>query len=151
MSTPLKTLLYRTIHRNAKSAAELADETGISYSYLCRAGLPTDESGVRFPIEHLIPLMKAAGDFSVLHHLNALCGFLAVKQPRGFRDKLDEADAITHYNSLCSTAQKHLVSFFKQPSPARSEQVIASLRDVMEYSATLQRRIKNHNQTELEL
>lgn len=151
MSQSIKTLLYSTIHRNSKSAAQLADETGISYSYLCRAGLPTDESGVRFPVEHLIPLMKAAGDFSVLHHLNTLCGFLTVKQPRGFKDKMDESEAVVHYGALCSDANRHLISFFKKPSPELLEETIAALQEVMQYSSTLQRRLKNHNQTEMEL
>ncbi len=151
MSQSIKTLLYKTIHRNSKSAAQLADEIGISYSYLCRAGLPNDESGVKFPLENLIPLMKAAGDYSVLHHLNTLCGFLTVKSPRGFRDKLDEAEAVTHYNTLCGTASRLLLAFFRQPSPAKMDEAVRALQVVMEYSATLQRRIKDHNQTEMEL
>ena len=147
----LKTLLYETIHRNAKPAAQLADETGISYSYLCRAGLPTDESGVKFPLEHLIPLMKASNDYSVLKHINTICGFLSVRVPRGFTDKLDEADAVNHYNKLCHDASELLLEFFKSPSSKKLKATSEALRDVMEYSATLNKRITNFRQLELEL
>lgn len=146
----IKELLYKTIHRNAKSAAQLADEIGISYSYLCRAGLPADESGVKFPLENLVPLMKAARDYSVLKHLNMLCGFLIVKAPRGFRDKLEEADAVNHYTSLYTAAMKSIMDFFRNSSPAKMESATSALRDVMEYSATLSRRIENYKQTEID-
>ena len=38
--TGLKSFLYKTIHRNPKTVNQLADETGISASYLYRAGAP---------------------------------------------------------------------------------------------------------------
>jgi hypothetical protein len=151
MTQSLKTLLYTTIHRNAKSVAQLADETGISPSYLYRAGLPTDESGVKFPIEHLIPLMKSSGDYSVLKYLNRLCGFLTVRAPRGFHDKRDEVDAVNEYNTLCSAASKLLMDFFQSPSPAKLEETNSALQAVMEYSASLQKRIKDFNQMEMSL
>jgi hypothetical protein len=147
----IKTHLYKTIHRNKKSAAQLADETGISYSYLCRAGLPMDESGVRFPVDYLVPLMKSANDYSVLKHIAALCGFLCIRTPRGFADKRDEMDAVNHYNALCAEAGKRLMDFFRAPSQANLEAVDTALQEVMQYAASLQRRIKNHNQMELEL
>jgi hypothetical protein len=147
----LKTLLYKTIHRNAKSAEQLADEIGISYSYLCCAGLPLDESGVKFPLENIIPLMKAAGDYSVLKHINQLCGFLMVRAPRGFRSKIDEVLAVNEYNALCSAASKLLMEFFHEPSPAKLEDTNAALQAVMECSASLQKRIKDFNQMEMEL
>ncbi len=151
MTESLKTLLYQTIHRNAKSAAQLADETGISYSYLCRAGLPTDESGVKFPLEHLIPLMKASNDYSVLKHLNSVCGFMSFRVPRGFTDKLDEAEAVSKYQKLSAEAVSCIIEFFKSPSQKNLKACTNALQDVMEYEATLQRRIKNFRQLELEL
>lgn len=147
----LKTLLYKTIHRNAKSAEQLADEIGISYSYLCRAGLPLDESGVKFPVENLVPLLRAASDYSVLKYINQLCGFLTVKAPRGMRSKIDEVDAVNEYNALCSSASKMLMEFFRSPSPAKLEETNAALQAVMECSSSLQKRIKDFNQMEMEL
>ena len=151
MNDSVKTLLYKTIHRNAKPAAQLADEIGISYSYLCRAGLPTDESGVRFPLELVVPLMKSAGEYSLLRHLAMLCGFLLVKAPRGFRDRSDEVETVNNYNKLCAITSSHLMEFFKTPSPLLIEKTTESLRSVMEYSAALQKRISDYNQMELSL
>lgn len=74
-STTSKTFLYEITHRK-KTIIELAEGTGISSSYLYRAALPTDESGVKFPIEYLIPLMKSAKDFRILKHIAAQCGFV---------------------------------------------------------------------------
>ena len=71
----MKPLLYEITQRK-KKVIELAEGTGISSSYLYRAALPTDESGVKFPIEYLIPLMKSAKDFRILKHIAAQCGFV---------------------------------------------------------------------------
>lgn len=147
----IKSLLYATIHRNKKSAAQLADEIGISYSYLCRAGLPTDESGVKFPTEYLVPLMKSAGDYSLLRHLAKLSGFLLIKPPRGFHTKMDESEAVTNYNTLCAVASNLMIEFFRSPSPEKMDAAVTSLHNVMEASASLQKQIINHNQTELPL
>jgi len=151
MNDSIKSILYQTIHRNAKSAAQLADEIGISYSYLCRAGLPADESGVRFPIEYTVPLMKAAGDYSLLRHLAMLTGHLLVKAPRGFRDKSDEVESVSNYSQLCSSASKLLLEFFRAPSPKLLDETTHALTSVMEYSAALQKRIRDYNQMELGL
>jgi hypothetical protein len=146
----LKILFYKTIHRNAKSAEQIADEIGISYSYLCRFGL-SEDSGADCPTKFLIPLMKSAGDYSILRHIATLCGFLLVKAPRGLRDKLEEAEAINKYNYLCTQASRLLIEFFKSPSPKLLSETNDALQDVMEYSATLSRRIKDFNQMEMEL
>jgi hypothetical protein len=151
MPDTIKTLLYKIIHRSSKSAEQIADEIGICYSYLCRFGLPDDETGAPFPLKFLTPLMKSASDYSILKHLATINGFILVKAPRGFKDKLDEAEAVNRYNYLCSQASRHLIEFLQAPSPAKFSETHAALQDVMEYSASLQRRIKNHNQTELEL
>ena len=106
----IKTFLYRMIHRNAKSARQLADEIGISYSYLCRFGL-TEESGADIPLKYFVPLMKSAGDYSALKYINMLCGFLTIRAPRGFRSKTDEVLAVNEYNALCAAASKLLMEF----------------------------------------
>lgn len=147
----IKSLLYKTIHRSKKSAAQIADEIGISYSYLCRAGLPTDENGCRFPVELLVPLMKSAGNYDLLKHIAGLSGYLSVKIPHAFKDKKDEVSAVNNYNQACSDAAKDMMDFFMHPSDFKIQQTINSLQRVMEISAGLQKRIKNFNQTELEL
>lgn len=151
MTDTLKTLLYQAIHRNKKTAAQIADEIGISYSYLCRTGLPADESGVRFPLELLIPLMKSAHDYSILKHLATLTGHLVVKVPRAFSDKSDELDAVNTYNELCAAASKYLMDFFKAPNAENLNRTQNAIWSVMEYSAALHKRVKTYNQMEFPL
>lgn len=151
MNETIKTLLYQAIHRNKKSAAQIADEIGISYSYLCRTGLPADESGVRFPLELLTPLMKATHDYSVLRHIATLSGHMVVKVPKGFTDRSDELEAVAIYNELCSGVSKCLMAFFKKPSDEQLRVTLDALQRVMEYSASLHRRVRNYNQMELAL
>jgi hypothetical protein len=147
----IKTHLYKSIHRSKKSAAQIADEIGISYSYLCRAGLPTDENGVRFPVELMVPLMKSCGNYDLLKHIAGLAGYLTVKIPHAFNDKKDEVSALNEYNELCTEAAKNMMKFFKKPSDTQMQLTIDSLQRVMEISAGLQKRIKNFNQYDLEL
>jgi hypothetical protein len=151
MNDTIKTLLYQAIHRNKKPAAQIADEIGISYSYLCRTGLPMDESGVRFPVELLVPLMKAAHDYSVLKHIATLTGHLIVKLPRAFVDRSDENDAVSTYNQLCATASKHLTLFFKKPTPENLRLTQDAIEKVLEYSVALSHRVASYNQMELPL
>lgn len=151
MPDTIKTLLYQAIHRNKKPAAQIADEIALSYSYLCRTGLPTDESGVKFPLEYLVPLMKATHDYSVLKHIATLTGHLVVKLPRGFSDKSDENEAVSTYNELCAAASKHLTAFFRKPSPDRLRDVQDAIQRVMEYSVSLSHRVSSYNQMELPL
>jgi hypothetical protein len=151
MMDTLKTLLYQTIHRNKKPAAQIADEIALSYSYLCRTGLPTDESGVKFPLEYLVPLMKATHDYSVLKHLATLTGHLVVKLPRAFADKSDENEAVSAYNELCAAASKHLTAFFRKPTPENLRLTQDAIQRVLEYSVALSHRVSSYNQMELPL
>jgi len=77
----VKEVLYCTIHENKKGVKQIADEIGISSNYLYRSALPDDESGAKFPIQYLVPLMKSTDDYSLIRHLAKLCGFILVKMP----------------------------------------------------------------------
>ena len=78
----IKSILYETIHRNKKTVEQIADEIGISANYLYRSGLPLEESGVKFPVDYLTPLMKTTKNYRILEHIAYLCGFLLVKEQR---------------------------------------------------------------------
>ncbi len=85
MST-LKDRLYNTIHRNEKPLKALAEEIGMSGNYLSRAALPDQEesdtgSGCRFPLEKLIPLIRAADDYAILDFIEDAVGRVAVHVP----------------------------------------------------------------------
>ena len=83
----LKTHLHGTIHRHAaKSVPQIADDLGISASYLYRAALPCEgetATGCRFPLDLLIPLVRSTGDYQVLDYLEAAVGRVAIVLPSG--------------------------------------------------------------------
>ncbi len=85
--TDLKTHLHATIHRHpAKSVPQIADDLGISSSYLYRAALPCEgetATGCRFPLDLLIPLVRSTGDYQVLDYLEAAVGRVAIALPSG--------------------------------------------------------------------
>lgn len=83
----LKTHLHGTIHRHqVKTVPQIADDLGISSSYLYRAALPCDgetATGCRFPLDLLIPLVRSTGDYQVLDYLEAAVGRVAIALPAG--------------------------------------------------------------------
>jgi len=132
----IKSCLYETIHRNRKSVAQLADETSISSSYLYRSALPTDESGVRFPLDYLIPLMKATGNYSVLKHIANLCGFVLVALPKIKVNKKEKNAFISEYQESTVNAAKKLIGFFNEPTEEYYKEVLATLNAVLEKSCS---------------
>ena len=128
----IKSLLYETIHRSKKQVAQIADESGISANYLYRAGLPLDESGVKFPVEYLVALMKATKNYSLLKHLAGLCGFVLVKEPRYKGYKGDEIDLVNEYQDATTAAVRSLKLFLEQPGMKTYQLAKESLDKVME-------------------
>jgi len=91
----LKDSIYRTIHKNEKPLKAIAEEIGMSENYLTRAALPDSEesesgTGCRFPLNKLIPLIKATADFSILDWIEKSLGRVAIlippKRPRPVSD-----------------------------------------------------------------
>lgn len=84
MADSIKEALHNTIHRHpTKSVAAIAEEIGVSENYLYRAALPDQEeggsdSGCRFPLKKLIPLIRATGDFQALDYIEQALGRVAV-------------------------------------------------------------------------
>lgn len=79
----LKDNLYKTIHKNEKPLKAIAEEIGVSENYLTRSALPdADESdtgsGCRFPLNKLIALIKATGDYAVLDYIERVLGRVAI-------------------------------------------------------------------------
>lgn len=87
MNSPtIKDALYRTIHKNDKPLKAIAEEIGMSENYLTRAALPDPDesdtgSGCRFPLNKIIPLIKATNDFAVLDWIERSLGRVAVVIP----------------------------------------------------------------------
>lgn len=144
----LKDALYETVHRGDKPPKQIADETGISYNYLMRSALDTD-SGCDFNAKHLVPLMKAAGNYEALKVIAELCGFLLVKSPRGTKKgaKHDLQDYQASFNSIVVK----LIRFTQQPSEASYKEISNLLRQHMSDTESIRRRCKSNllNQKEL--
>ena len=149
----IKTVLYQTIHRNKKSVEQIADEMGISSSYLYRAGLPTDESGVKFPVEHITPLIRATRNNSILEHLASLNGFILVKVPKYKNSKSEEIDMVDEYQEATTKALRALKEFLNKPDLITYNAVDTALQDVMSKSASAQRYVDKRmaGQIEMEL
>lgn len=147
----IKSCLYETIHRNKKSVAQLADETGISSNYLYRSALPTDESGVRFPLDYLLPLMKATGNFSVLKHIANLCGFILIPFPRFKQNKKEKNEMIAEYQDSTVTATKKLIAFFNDPTEENFKDSSKALHEVLEKSCSAKQIIEKEFKGQMEL
>jgi hypothetical protein len=150
-SKSIKTILYETIHRNKKTVDQIADEIGISANYLYRAGLPLEESGAKFPIDYLIPLMKSTGNYSILEQIANICGFLLVKEPRIKTPKSEAIDLINDYQDITTTAVRKLKKFLDKPTQSNYEEVIEALNSVMTRSAEAKKYCNKHFEGQMEL
>lgn len=147
----IKTLLYNMVHRSKKSVAQLADETGISTNYLYRACNPIDESGVKFPVEYLIPLMKATNDYAILANMARICDRIVIKSPHWKNIKGEEVEFISAYQGSTIKALKCLKDFFNEPNKTNLFLVETALQEVMEKSASAQKYCKKKHDGQFEL
>jgi hypothetical protein len=81
MPSTLKDSLYEVVHNPTKPIKVLADELGISYSYLANAANPNLED-FNFQLRHLIPLIKSTGNFAVLDFIENALGRVALSLPK---------------------------------------------------------------------
>jgi len=147
----IKTILYETIHRNKKSVEQIADEIGISSNYLYRAGLPLDESGVKFPLDYLIPLMKTTGNYAILEQIAWICGFLLVREPRVKNPKIEGTELIADYQDVTTLAIRMLKKFLDKPTEEHYNDIIEALQLVMTKSAEAKKYCSKHYQGQMEL
>lgn len=149
--TTIKNLLYETIHRSKKPVEQIADEMGISANYLYRAGMPLDGSGVKFPLEYLVPLMKTTKNYNILKHLARLCGFILVREPRFKGHKGDEIDLVDEYQHTATKAVHALKLFLNEPTFERYQKATEALNEILEQSARAQRYCHKKAKGQLEL
>lgn len=139
--------LYETFHRSRKHPKEIADQVGVSYSYLARAVLGDNPSGCNFPIRLLVPLMRAAGNYSALKVIARECGFLLVKPPRGNNHRQE----LYEYQGNFARLLQVLTRFLNYPDRESGRKVIEALADHMEQTSSWKYRCeKNVNQLEME-
>jgi len=144
----LKSTLYTTVHGSKKSVEQLADEIGVSPSYLYRACLD-GESGCRFPLDLLIPLMNAAGDYSVLEHLNSRCDRLTASMPRVARLKRKDAEAVNEISGNFNAVMAQVLKFFAKPDQSHADAIGQALHRHLCEVAALGRAVKTFTQKEM--
>lgn len=79
-TTTLKDALHDNVHHSNIPMKRLADELGISYSYLANAVNPACEDH-HFQLRHLIPTTLRTGRFDALDFIEFACGRVAFKLP----------------------------------------------------------------------
>lgn len=88
MESTLRDALHETVHNGGVPMRRLADQLGISYSYLANAANPNLED-FNFQLRHLMPLINATGSFAVLDHIENACGRVAFCLPQAGKDHLE--------------------------------------------------------------
>lgn len=150
--TSLDNARYRTINRNKKPVKQIALETGIREGTLYAYGLPLETTGGRdIPLSKLVPLMKATNCYDILRVISQACGFLMVRVPRAAQNKQDDNRLVNDYQRLCSECVAELIRFLEHPTKTNCINTHNLLQDVMAASAGIQKRVKSHFQTELDI
>ena len=145
----LKSQLYFTVHGAKKSVQQLADEMGISASYLYRACLENDESGCRFPLDLLLALMNATGDYRILEHLNARCNRITVSLPRVGRLKKKDPQVINEIHGKFNAVMARVLEFYANPQRDQIPEIERALHDHLCEVAALRRSVADFHQGEL--
>lgn len=151
-TTTLKTVLYKTIHRNEKDISTIAEEMGISDSTLYRYGL-TGESGSEMPLNRLIPLMVTTKNYSILKHIAKICGFTIVRVPKFKGAKAEGNKVVSQYQLKTNEAGSKLIKFFEEPNEENYTEVKEALSQVLEVTVVTKKYSKKifKGQMEMEL
>ncbi len=150
-SKTIKLLLHDTLLTSKKSVNQLADETGMSSSYLYRACNPEDESNARFPLDYLLPLMLATKNYSVIKHLANLCGFILIELPKPCANNKEKNKFVSEYQQCTLDATKHLMAFFEDPTENNFKSATVSLLKVLENSATAKHLVEKEYSGQFEM
>lgn len=134
----IKSLIYQTIHRNKLSINEIAEIMGVSSQSLYRYGLDGD-SGSDMPLFRLIPLMRATNNYSILHRIANLCGFIMIKVPKFRNRRMDDIDLIDGFQGVSLRAISAMKKFIETPVLANYEEVEKILAEHMQRSAEAQK------------
>lgn len=143
----LQSKLYTTVHGSDRSVEQVADELGISTSYLYKAA--QEDSGCRFPLELLIPLMRATRDERVLDHLCHRMDSVRVKLKRVRKLKHCDATAVNQVQQRFSAAMSLVLQFLEDPDPKELPAVVEALRTHLADAASLERAVRDYQQGEI--
>jgi hypothetical protein len=146
--TPLKAAIHRTVHESKKSVDEIAWACKVSPSYVYRACLQ-GESGCRFPLDLLIPLMQVTEDRRILDHLNARCGRVTTSMPRVGRLKKKDPQVINEIHRNFNAVMAAVLGFFEDPDRTKIPEIEAALHRHLCEVAALKRTVADFHQGEL--
>jgi hypothetical protein len=88
MAGTMKDAIYEVVHRSKKPLKQIAEETGMSVSYLTRAALPDQEesengSGCSFPLKKLVPVTLSSDNYAIVNHILYQLGWVGIPLPKG--------------------------------------------------------------------
>lgn len=140
---------WETLHGGRKSIDDISRETGINKSSLYRYGLPKAASGLDIPARKLAPVMKAAGNYKMLHIVAASCGFLCVRPPKVPKDRADETVLISQLQKSTADAVVKVMEFFEKQTVGTMNDSTAALEGAASIAIGLKRMILRRGQLEL--
>ncbi len=146
----LKTELYQTVHKARLSVEQLAELLNVSASYLYRSVLEGD-SGCRFPVDLLLPLMHATKDFRVLDLLNRRCDRVTAKLPRIRKAKTNATLVAGEVQRNFSTLMVEILQYFAEPDEAKVAEIEERIHAHVGEMLTLRKAVQTYKQRELEL
>lgn len=146
----LKTELYQTVHNARLSVDQIAEFLNVSASYLYRSVLE-GESGCRFPLDLLLPLMHATKDFRVLELLNQRCDRVTAKLPRVRKAKADGSVVISEVQRDFATLMVEILTYFNEPDEAKVSEIEERIHAHVGEMLTLRKAVQTYKQRELDL
>lgn len=104
------------------TAYDCAEIVGKSYNYLWKICSPTEDHP--FPLEFVVPLMRAKNNYDVLELMAHTCGFALVKLPRVGIAKQDQNEMVEEMQLTANKVVGAFMDFFKSGSKDHYMQVI---------------------------
>lgn len=120
MMTSLRDALHQNIHESGVPIKRLADDLGISYSYLANAGNPNLED-FHFQLRHLVPLMKVTDNLAVLDYLEHCVGRVAFRVPEVSGEHFEVTQELLHIVSHVGELSSKIVNALEDKKIERHE------------------------------
>lgn len=144
----LQTTLYQAVHGNKLSVDELADRIGIGPSSLYRAVLEGD-SGCKFDVQWLLPLMEATGDFAPLDLLCHRSNSVRVRLPRAKRWKSLDPKAAVELQQSFADLMTLLLAFLSSRDDEKREELETDVHGLVAELLGLRKALATFEQLEL--
>ena len=104
---------------------DLAELVGKSYNYLWKICSMTEDHN--FPLEFVVPMMKAKCNYDVLEQMAHACGFALVKLPSSKISKGDENDMVREMQETANKVVSAFLDYCKSEKRDHYLQVIDAI------------------------